>query len=342
MRFKYLCSDFTYTIARIIQPSRILLFLQLFILHEKNSKHRSICVSLYLCVFSWCKTQRQRYKNTMAIYQGLYGVELTCPQKKAKELYEKAKEKAKEVKTAAAASGDDNKQAIIATPTLSDIGEAKNMMDPERICKLNAVGFEWELQKDTYVESWENRYNQLLKFKVINGHCRVPKSSGDNPQLGQWVKQVCSSGTYSVVVLFHYHACDYISYAVPYLREFQMRKYHGWKEDGKPYPTTFTDERIARLNELGFEWRLKDTPLKAGIKAEDDTTTPVIAARILNPQLNNAVDVTPLQQFQQQGGGAIALGNNSNNNGSNNGDNGQNLNWGWGNNAYDTGNTAGV
>jgi hypothetical protein len=140
--------------------------------------------------FSWCKTQRQRYKNTMAIYQGLYGVELTCPQKKAKELYEKAKDKAKEVKATAASSGDGGKQSLTATPTLSDIGEAKNMMDPERICKLNAVGFEWELQKDTYVESWENRYNQLLKFKVINGHCRVPKSSGDNPQLGQWVKQV--------------------------------------------------------------------------------------------------------------------------------------------------------
>ena len=127
----------------------------------------------------------------MAIYQGLYGVELTCPQKKAKELYEKAKEKAKEVKSTSAATGDGIKQAVIQTPSLSDIGEAKNMMDPERICKLNAVGFEWELQKDTYVESWENRYNQLLKFKVINGHCRVPKSSGDNPQLGQWVKQVC-------------------------------------------------------------------------------------------------------------------------------------------------------
>ena len=93
---------------------------------------------------SWCKTQRQRYKNTMAIYQGLYGVELSNPQKKAKELYEKAKEKAAELK-----SGDNAKNGI--APTLSDIGEAKNMMDPERICKLNAVGFEWELQKDTYV-----------------------------------------------------------------------------------------------------------------------------------------------------------------------------------------------
>lgn len=258
---------------------------------------------------SWCKTQRQRYKNTMAIYQGLYGVELTCPQKKAKELYVKAKEKAREMKAAAAASGDSNKQSLISVPTLSDIGEAKNMMDPERICKLNAVGFEWELQKDTYVESWENRYNQLLKFKVINGHCRVPKSSGDNPQLGQWVKQ--------------------------------MRKYHGWKEDGKPYPTTFTDERITRLNELGFEWRLKETPMKSGIKAEDNTATPV--ARILNTQLNNSVDVAPLQQFQPPGGVAISLGGSNNNNANgNNGENGQSMNWAWGNNGYDANNSAGV
>ena len=110
-------------------------------------------------------------------------VELTCPQKKAKELYEKAKEKAEEFKKAAADGSNVGDKIVYAS--LSDIGEAKNMMDPERICKLNAVGFEWELQKDTYLESWENRYNQLLKFKVIHGHCRVPKSSGDNPQLGQ-------------------------------------------------------------------------------------------------------------------------------------------------------------
>jgi hypothetical protein len=122
-----------------------------------------------------------------------------------------------------------------------------------------------------------------------------------------------------------------------------MRKYHGWKEDGKPFPTTFTDERIARLNELGFEWRLKDTPLKSGLKTEDEVTTPVIAARILNTQLNNSVDVAPLQQFQPQGGGALPLGTGNNNNGSGNvAENGQGLTWAWGNNGYDAGNSAGV
>jgi hypothetical protein len=81
--------------------------------------------------------------------------------------------------------------------------------------------------------------------------------------------------------------------------------------------------------------------MKSGMKTDDDATTPVIAARILNAQLNNSVDAAPLQQFQQQGGGAIPLG--SSNNG-NSGESGQNLNWAspWGNSGYDAGNSAGV
>lgn len=41
----------------------------------------------------------------------------------------------------------------------------------------------------------------------------------------------------------------------------QMRKYYSWKMEGKAYPKTFTEERIHRLNDLGFEWRLKDGTL---------------------------------------------------------------------------------
>jgi hypothetical protein len=128
---------------------------------------------------SWSKTQRQRYKNTMALYQGLYGVEFTSTQKKAEELYNMARKRAEKAKE----DGED-------MPTLADVGEPKNTLDTEKIAKLTAVGFEWELQKDSYIESWETRYLQLMKFKVIHGHSRVPKSSGENPQLGQWVKQV--------------------------------------------------------------------------------------------------------------------------------------------------------
>lgn len=47
-----------------------------------------------------------------------------------------------------------------------------------------------------------------------------------------------------------------------------MRKYYTWKHDGKNYPKTFTDERIQRLNELGFEWRLKDANIDHSDKQE--------------------------------------------------------------------------
>jgi hypothetical protein len=48
-----------------------------------------------------------------------------------------------------------------------------------------------------------------------------------------------------------------------------MRKYYNWKMEGKPYPKTFTEDRINRLNELGFEWRLKDA--NSVLDHEDET-----------------------------------------------------------------------
>ncbi|KAL3920465.1 MAG: hypothetical protein SGILL_003251 [Bacillariaceae sp.] len=172
---------------------------------------------------SWCKTQRQRYKNTMAIYQGLNGAEFHGTQVKASGLYQKAKTMAADAK----------QLGMLLDPW--KVTEAKDLIDPEKICKLTAVGFEWDLQQSSFTESWESKFGELMRYKIINGNCRVPKT-GEHAQLGQWVKQ--------------------------------MRKYYSWKQDGKNYPKTFTDERIQRLNELGFEWRLKDANIDHSDKAE--------------------------------------------------------------------------
>jgi hypothetical protein len=100
----------------------------------------------------------------MAIYAGLYGAEFEGTQRRAQELHAKAKTVSDESKKKGKA------------PEASDVTEAKNILDPEKICKLAAVGFDWDLQKDAYEESWENRYKELMRFKLINGHCRVPKT----------------------------------------------------------------------------------------------------------------------------------------------------------------------
>lgn len=127
------------------------------------------------------------------------------------------------------------------TPCISTVSEAKNILDAEKIVKLTAVGFEWDLQNETYHEIWEGRYVELMKYKIVNGHCRVPKTTGKLAKLGQWVKQ--------------------------------MRKYRAWKDEGKSYPSTFTEERIRRLDDLDFEWRLKEAP-PSRVVAEQNQAAP--------------------------------------------------------------------
>jgi hypothetical protein len=70
----------------------------------------------------------------------------------------------------------------------------------------------------------------------------------------------CSLGTHTFVVS---DVCSQLGQWVK-----QMRKYYTWKQEGKNYPKTFTDERVQRLNELGFEWRLKDANIDQSQRQE--------------------------------------------------------------------------
>lgn len=57
-------------------------------------------------------------------------------------------------------------------------------MTTERIRMLDDIDFSWNgPQKVT----WSERYNELLNFKKIFGHCNVPQKYKNNPQLGVWV-----------------------------------------------------------------------------------------------------------------------------------------------------------
>jgi hypothetical protein len=75
---------------------------------------------------------------------------------------------------------------------------------------------------DTFEAAWQQNFDDLKAFKIEHGHCRVPQDYAPNNQLGTWV------GTQ---------------------RQFRAT--------GKLSP-----ERIAKLQALGFEWkisRLKST-----------------------------------------------------------------------------------
>ncbi len=62
--------------------------------------------------------------------------------------------------------------------------KAKDEMPAKRKTRLNAIGFVW----DGHGHAWENGFTALSKFKVREGHCRVPRYHIEGAyKLGQWV-----------------------------------------------------------------------------------------------------------------------------------------------------------
>jgi phosphosulfolactate phosphohydrolase-like enzyme len=90
----------------------------------------------------------------------------------------------------------------------------KETLDSQRQKRLDEIGFEWGL---TYAATWDETYALLQKFKMREGHCKVPSSHKDyEAKLGTWMKT-------------------------------QRQLYRKEKLD---------PERQKRLEEIGFEWEL--------------------------------------------------------------------------------------
>ena len=83
-------------------------------------------------------------------------------------------------------------------------------LSQERISRLEALGFEW----DPSTADWEKFIQELISFKTLNGHCRVPYDYKINKELGNWASR--------------------------------QRKLF--------FKGTLSSKRIAQLETLGFEW----------------------------------------------------------------------------------------
>jgi len=92
-------------------------------------------------------------------------------------------------------------------------------MTEERVKALDTIGFIWDSQG----AAWYEHLSELSEFKQDNGHCNVPSNFVKNTRLATWVK------------------C-------------QRRQYKLFRE-GKL--SNMTQNRIAELDEMGFEWELR-------------------------------------------------------------------------------------
>ena len=98
----------------------------------------------------------------------------------------------------------------------------------ESIAQLNGIGFEWSIHEGTGLDEkgWQRKFQMLCAFQREHGHCRVPYSLVINStKLGQWVSS--------------------------------QRCYYKIRMAGKTgEQTSITEERIAQLNGIGFEWSI--------------------------------------------------------------------------------------
>lgn len=177
--------------------------------HYKVSRHSDFAL------WSWCKSQRQKYKQTMeAIRTGNYD-----------RLGQGRNHGGCDIQFLQTSSAGEKLRGKSCTHESHSTSSSVWKMSAERIVRLQAINFEWEVLASENDTSWNQRYVDLLKYKAVHGNCRVSKTH-ENKELAQWVKQ--------------------------------MRRYYALKmEAGNGAPATFTDDRIRQLEEIGFEWRLK-------------------------------------------------------------------------------------
>lgn len=107
----------------------------------------------------------------------------------------------------------------------------KNEYTAARIAKLNSIGFQWMRQKRTVeavIKPWDERLEDLKAYKRRFWHCDVPRDWVDDPSLALWVRN-------------------------------QRGHYKKWKNGQK---SNMTEERVRNLEEIGFTWSIKKTPVR--------------------------------------------------------------------------------
>ena len=101
----------------------------------------------------------------------------------------------------------------------------KVKLSQDRIERLEAIGFRWRLIVIDYDEAFEQRYCDLEAFKSEFGHCDVPYTYSADPALGQW----CA------IIRYNYNLI----------------------QGGKKPRMNLSQDRIERLDKMGFKWKGK-------------------------------------------------------------------------------------
>jgi len=158
-------------------------------------------------------------------------------------------------------------------------------LSPERIKRLDELGFVW----DPLEADWEKMFKELNKYHEKYGNSNVPKRWSDNLQLGSWVSTQRRMKNQNKLSVDRIHRLNHLGFCWDALEDNWERMF----SDLKKYRQQFGNcnvpakwpkniqlgswvntqryarkknklgkERIGRLNELGFDWRMGASLIK--------------------------------------------------------------------------------
>ena len=160
----------------------------------------------------------------------------------------------------------------------------KDHLTPERIERLNALGFVW----DPYAEQWEKGFRELVAYKEELGDCLVPQrhTTVSGFKLGPWIiRQRTRKDNLTPERIERLDALGFVWDRLTQLWEKGFRELVAYKEEfgdclvpqrhttasgfklgpwiGSQRARTdhLTAERIERLDALGFVWKIRKTHL---------------------------------------------------------------------------------
>ena len=163
-------------------------------------------------------------------------------------------------------------------------------LSPDRVARLNAIGFVW----DQEAESWKEKYEALITFKQKAGHCDVPSVFPDNPALGNWLvhqRVLRSTGRLARERegLLEAVGVTWNTVEAQWEEKFERLVAFGKREGHVDIPRDYPDdvelahwvsnqrafkrreritpERVARLEAIGFRWDPKDAAWDEQLRA---------------------------------------------------------------------------
>jgi superfamily II DNA or RNA helicase len=164
---------------------------------------------------------------------------------------------------------------------------AKDQLTPERLCRLNRLGFVW----DVVEYRWEEGFKYLLSYKEEFGDSLVvQRTQYRDYKLGQWVsvqrsakdqltpERLCRLNRLGFVWAPHESQWkEGFKYLLAYKEEFgdcdvaqglQYRDYKlgRWVTSQRFNKGQCTPERLSHLNDLGFIWNTLDSKWEDGFK----------------------------------------------------------------------------